>query len=955
MVVVVRSMLCLLLWLIALPTSAFHAQVNHYDNKQPQHTLQYLYYQITPVNLKADILVSDPEQHYAFQLTEKHPQIFLAEDQAVWFFARIKNPSAEPVRTILNYNFPLANKIEIYQSDRHSQQIRLLSKGGTDYPYPAKGILAHSYAVELTLAAEQETDIYLRVHDTALLSNHILLWQPDSFQQSQFKQILSDGLLYGTLLLLVFYNLLLYYRTKARFWLYFGVVYLCLALVLSILSGLAFVLLWPDNPEINHAILYIAAGIGFLCLQSFMLSALKNGFTPFWRTLCLGVVALALLLLFSPLYSDSQNRLYILLGVSFISLIADMLISLRFSINSNKSILSLARCCLLLVLSITALVAEQLHYLTGITGLYYVAIPLLLATLVMNFRAASPLPPSPQLTQSETSPQLQQYYDIFHNAVEGLFTSSVNGRLINANKALLDILGYQTLEELKTATAETGMYRFYAEQSDRKKMLEQLQYNGNKSFEFRGVKADNSFFWAMMSARLSYTENPNEAVIHGSLVDITDKKLAYEQLAYLANHDPLTALYNRYHFEQQVQKACDNIRKTSYSLLYIDIDQFRLVNDSCTHHAGDALLKQLSEHLKRTIGRNAIVARLDGDSFGILLPGKNASEAFAIAFNILDSMKEFRFIWQDSIFDINISIGLTELSEQDLSADTVIKKGDAACVIAKEKGRNRIHRFDESDKETQRHQAEIQWTGQLRLAIQNDQFVLFQQPLKALINAEGYYYELLVRMTDKDNNLIAPGCFIGSAERYGLMPHIDRWVIRHYFSWLQQRPEHLQQLALCFINLSGTSLTDPTFRQDIQHYFTLYNIPHQYICFEITESAAILNLQNTLDFIEHFRQQGCKFALDDFGSGFSSYGYLKHFPADFVKIDGNFVRDMVDDPYDKAIVKSIHEVTKAMGMQTIAEYVENNEILQALSAMEVDFVQGYAIARPQPLGTAYSN
>ena len=438
--------------------------------------------------------------------------------------------------------------------------------------------------------------------------------------------------------------------------------------------------------------------------------------------------------------------------------------------------------------------------------------------------------------------------------------------------------------------------------------------------------------------------------MHGSVIDITEQKLAHEQLAYLANHDSLTALYNRFYFEQQLQALCQQGGATAGCMLYIDIDQFKLINNNCSHSAGNALLKQLSEVFKRTVGHNGPLARLDSDEFGVLLTGKNANEAFALAYRMLDAVKEFRFIWLDSVFRISVSIGLAENSDGNKNTEHWLKQADSACFVAKEKGRNRIHMFNADDEELQRHQSEIQWLKTLRQALEQDNFVLFIQPITAIQRQQsGLHYELLLRLSLPDQGLIAPGNFLSSAERYGLMPQIDRWVIRNYFRWLAQQPAHLAELSLANINLSGASLTDPLFKAYVSSLFREYRIPFAKVCFEITESMAILNVHQTLDFISHFRNLGCKFALDDFGSGFSSYGYLKNFPVDFVKIDGSFVRDLLIDPFDCAIVQSIHDIARAMKIQTVAEYVENMEICHKLTEMGIDFAQGYGIAKPRPL------
>jgi diguanylate cyclase (GGDEF)-like protein/PAS domain S-box-containing protein len=942
----------LLLWLCSNAVAAFHAETNILTNPlQTKQSLKQLYFQVTPASLTLDDMLADPAYHHSFRLLTPAQRVLFTEQQAVWLFARLHNDSHRSVATILEYDFPLADKIEIYQINRQSQDVRLISRSGNDYPFSERVLPYRSFAVPLTLAAQSETDIYLKVQDAAIVPSELLLWHEEHFIATKQQQAMLDGLLQGILLLLALYNLMLLARSKQLHYLYYAGFFISFALVIAILNGMAFEVLWPGYPEINQAILYIAVGAGLLCLNLFVHYTVHHISAFWWRCCSYVSSATALLLLFSPLFAGGQLRLQLLFFAIFWVLGSNLVLAVKLSLQGRSQARTFVWACIFTLFAALLLTLNQAGYLHADFNWSYLLFSLVLLCLALTSFNLHKF----QLAAERAAPskaELLHYHDIFHNAVEGMFTTTLDGQLLNANQALLSILGYDTLSQLKQDIAGTGMARFYADPSERQYMLQQLEAGSKKSFEVRGLRSDNSPFWAMMSVRLASADNVNNSFIHGSVIDITEQKLAHEQLAYLANHDALTALYNRFYFEQQLQILCDQTGAGKGCVLYIDIDQFKLINNSCSHKAGDALLKQLSEVLKHTTHQNGPLARLDSDEFGILLAGKNANEAFSLAYRLLDAIREFRFIWQDSIYSISICIGIAEIQQDDKVADSILKKADAACHIAKEKGHNRIQLFDANDQDTQRHQAQLQWVAQLRRAIEEDRFVLYQQPIRALGQTEpAVHYELLLRLRQDKENLITPGSFLTSAERYGLMPQIDRWVIQHYFGWLQQHPAHLAQLHQCSINLSGSSLLDPTFKDDVQQLFNRYQIPFNRICFEITESVAIINLQNTLTFIEFFRAQGCRIALDDFGSGFSSYSYLKHFPADYVKIDGHFVRDLLDDHYDKAIVKSIHEVARAMGMRTVAEFVETNDILAALRLMGIDYVQGYAIAKPAPLST----
>lgn len=941
---------CILLWLCLFASSsfAFHAETNTIASPLTERIqLQQVYYLTTSADMTMAQLLDDPSFHHSFRLLTPAERVLFNGDDAVWLFTRLQNPGSRALDIVLEYDFPLADKVEIYQLNSRNKDARPLSRAGTDYPFSERSLAYRSFAVSLQLKPDEQTDIFLKVQDAAVIPSELLLWSHSSFVANKQRQALLDGVVQGLLLLLAMYNLMLYLRSRSKHYLYYAGFFFGFALVVAVLNGMAFMLLWPDYPELNQAMLYIAAGSALLCLNQFVSQVVQDAQNNWWRRCSALSNIIALLLLFSPLFANGQLRLALLFVCVGWVLGSNLLLALTLSLQGRHQARSFIWACVLTLIAALLLTLNQAGYLhAGINWSYILFSLVMLSLALTSFNLQRFfITQDPGLTSNA---ELQHYHDVFHNAVEGMFTTTLDGKLLNANRALLHILGYKSEDELKQAISQTGMARFYADPADRQFMLQQLQLGGKKSFEMRGLRGDNSPFWALMSVRLSPSKQQHQAFIHGSVIDITEQKLAHEQLAYLASHDALTALYNRYYFEQQLLHLSQQ-GTASGCIIFIDIDQFKLVNVSCSHQAGDVLLKQLSEQFKRTLAHHGPLARLDGDEFAILLTDSNSNEAFSLAYRLLDTAREYRFIWQDSIYPITVSIGVAEISKDD-SPDSMLKKAEAACHLAKDKGRNRIQLFDTTDKDSQRLQNEAMWVRRLRQAIEDNQFVLYQQTILPLRTADlPHSYEILLRLRADDDTLITPASFLTSAESYGLMPQIDRWVIKNYFRWLQRQPGHLQQLELCSINLSACSLQDAGFKDDVQLMFDRYQIPFSRICFEITESVAIVNLQSTLAFITHFRALGCKIALDDFGSGFSSYSYLKHFPADFVKIDGHFVRDLLDDQYDRAIVKSIHDVARAMGMQTVAEFVETDDILNAVKLLGIDYVQGYAVAKPQPL------
>ena len=948
------SILCLLLW--ANLAAAFPAETTRIDHTVKQKGLfPNLYYQPLDNKVSVEDIIFEPAYHHGFVPIDLPNQTLRAYPEALWFFTRVHHVGQKAQQYILNYESVNADRVEFYTFDRKTHELNLLNRAGSELPFSERQIQSRAYAVTLNFKADQELDIFVKVQDGAVIPSDLSLWSQSAFGSRQLEDQLGDGIILGLLIVMALYNLMLFFNLREGLYFLFSGFFFSFSLVIAVLNGTGFALLWPDYPELNPAIFYVSAGACMLFLTALTHTIVNRQLLSSHRWMLWLSLASSAFLLFSPLYVPRAIQLDILLIVTCQVMLTNLIRAIGYGFSGLVLARTFALGWLLFFVASMVLILTELGYISGNhIWQYLLVLSVICSMLLMSYSLAQRLQiaaDQSELAHKETIRSLQQYYDIYHNAVEGMFSTTVDGQLLSANRALLNILGYQELSQMEQDVRQHGMGRYYANPDERLQMVRQLQHTSNQSFELRGLKADGSPFWALMSARFT-RNNQGEAFIHGSVVDITEQKVAHEQLAYLASHDPLTGLYNRHHFVNLVQNAWirHSLDRSTSAILFIDIDQFKLVNTTCNHDAGDALLKQISDQLRRTLGSQGVLARLGGDEFGVLLPGKTAQEAFSISYSLLEVVKEFRFFWQDSLFNISVSIGLCDISNEDLSAEQTLKKADSACFVAKEKGRNRIHVFNANDIELQKHQAEIQWLHVLRQALEQDHFVLYVQPIQAIQERDSVaHYEVLIRLKSDDGAIISPGNFLSSAERYGLMPQIDRWVIRNYFRWLSQHPAHMTTLGLCSINLSGASLIDPLFKAYVQNLFDEYKIPARHICFEITESMAILNLQNTLDFIHHFRSLGCHFSLDDFGSGFSSYGYLKNFPVDFIKIDGNFVRDLLEDQFDRAIVNSIHDVAAAMGIKTIAEFVENGQILAELKAMGVNYGQGYGIAKPRPL------
>ena len=475
-----------------------------------------------------------------------------------------------------------------------------------------------------------------------------------------------------------------------------------------------------------------------------------------------------------------------------------------------------------------------------------------------------------------------------------------------------------------------------------------------RSWEARLLHKDGHVTWSRATGRS--VEKP-DGKCHVLVVceDTTEARLLSEQLSYEARHDPLTGLYNRREFELRLQRAIDSImtdKAVRHTICYIDLDQFKVVNDNCGHVGGDELLRQLATVLKKRIRAGDVVARLGGDEFGVLLENCSADFSVRVAEDIRNCISEFRFPWDDKSYSIGASIGVVTIDDMVESPSDVMRDADMACYAAKDGGRNRIHVSRPDDEQLAQRHGEMQWVIKIKRALEQDRFRLFAQPIVPLdeSESEGLHFEVLIRLLDEHGDIVPPGAFLPAAERYNISSNIDRWVVQKTLQWLQERPDHLNELAVCAINLSGQTLGDKLMLNEIMADLSEYSVPEHKICFEITETAAIANLQIAQEFINTLKSRGCQFALDDFGSGLSSFAYLKNLPVDYLKIDGAFVRNVAEDPVNLAIVRSINDVARVMGKKTVAEFVENKAIIEKLREIGVDYAQGYGIGKPVPIG-----
>ncbi|MEY3297293.1 MAG: hypothetical protein RLZZ597_553 [Cyanobacteriota bacterium] len=544
-----------------------------------------------------------------------------------------------------------------------------------------------------------------------------------------------------------------------------------------------------------------------------------------------------------------------------------------------------------------------------------------------------------------------------HSIGDAVITTDVEGRVQYINPMAENLTGWSQAEAEGKLLSEV----FQLWQDESRETVENPVFQALRENQIVGLTGD-TFLVARNGREIAIDDsagpirNRQGQTIGAVMVfhDVTHARQLTRQVFWQAMHDPLTGLVNRRAFGNLLDQAIHTAQtqRESHVLFYLDLDRFKIVNDTCGHKVGDELLRQITAMLQAHIHKTDVLARLGGDEFGVLLTQCDLDQGLRVADILRETVQDFRFTWDNHVFTLGASLGVVAITSQVQDLESLLMWADAACYAAKNAGRNRVHLFQADDQALAQQQGEIRWATRITHALENHQFCLFAQPIQAIQPSCPAFdhAEILIRLRDDNGTLIPPMAFIPAAERYGLIGDIDRWVVSTLFQhWDQAQPPADQPPRQYTINLSGYSLTDDRMIDFLKQQFEEHRVPPHLICFEITETAAIANLIEASHFIQQLRDLGCYFALDDFGSGMSSFTYLKHLPVDYLKIDGSFVKDMVNDPIDSAMVEAISHIGHVMGLKTVAEYVENDAILQCIKTLGVDYAQGFGIAKPAPL------
>jgi diguanylate cyclase (GGDEF)-like protein/PAS domain S-box-containing protein len=541
-----------------------------------------------------------------------------------------------------------------------------------------------------------------------------------------------------------------------------------------------------------------------------------------------------------------------------------------------------------------------------------------------------------------------RYRELYENVVAGVFQSTPDGKFMSANPALVRMLGYASEDELLGIDIARDLYMYPEDRDNWRSNMEQQGEIRNAELALK--RKDGHKIVVLENSRAVRDGDGCVLYYEGTLTDITEAHELSRQLSYEASHDSLTGLINRREFELQLQRALESAQATNarHALFYLDLDQFKLINDTCGHIAGDELLRQLAATLGDKIRSGDTLARLGGDEFGILLHDCAVEDAVEVARTLLKVIEQFQFVWGSSTFFVGASIGVVPVDQRFRRITQLLAAADTACYAAKDQGRHRVHVYREDDSHVARRNGEMQWVSRVKRALLENRFVLDAQRIEPLGGGKRLV-ELLVRMRDENGRLVPPGSFLPAVERFNLSSRLDRWVIAATFDWLRRNRGAMESIERCFINLAADSIGDPLVRELIMKGLTAGDVPGSLIGFELKEAAAVKNLTRTNQLIGELKPLGCMFAIDDFGTGVSSFAYLKALAVDYMKIDGMFVGNIATDAVDLEMVRSIHHIGRVMGKKTIAECVEQAAVLAKLREIGVDYAQGFLIGQPEPI------
>lgn len=925
------------------------------------------------INLGPELetLVSTPENYWpsevanlpGWQTTGQDVPGYGVDPRPRWFRIALRNDATSEQPLMLEVANPHLERLDIFQL--HAGRVSRLWSTGLERGIDSKPYPSRSYTVPLTLKSDERVEYYFRVESRSFLQFPLLLSDVRTFTNQEAISKLLMGLMSGVFLLAGAYALLLFGFIRERRFVYYAL--FCFSLLATSWSLRGYLNLYPSLPAwLTEPRMLLS--LANLLLMSLILSSIdmfRIWLPQLWRYLCrmllvmLGMVALVVW--FAPLVES----LYLTFGLYALVTLQSLLVTVYFFNHGSWLLKVYAYSWLGFMAGCMLLFSDRFGWLhQGVFSDYLLSSFAALAATLLAFSLAyrTYQEKAGRLrAKRQASEGLKRYFDIYHSANEGLFTSTLEGQLLAANPAYCRLFGFNDLHTM-SKTAGRATQTLYANPRDRDDLLAQLLSSAAQAVrrDVQMRRADGSVFWARLSLRLSRRNGKNRPILlEGILVDITESKEYQARLEYLATHDEVTGIHNRRHLIRVLEQLLAR-RKTQPGTDYlclIDIDHFKVINEAGGHQAGDEFLKQIAHHLDGIREPRFLLTRVSSDQFGVLLENTYIDEAIRYAERWRKAIASLSlgFSCHGQIYSVTASLGLVSLQQAGEDVASLLALADAACTTAKRQGRNRIHLYSDVSPEMRQYQEEGAWAARLNQALADNRFALARQqivPRQGL--GGGLRYEILLRLRGEEDQLILPEAFMGAGERFGLMPAIDLWVIQTLLRWYAVHPEELAQLQMVSVNLSAETLRTPKVCRQIQQLLESSVLPGEKLCFELAENKVVANIESTQAFIKSVKALGCHIALDRFGSGFSSCVHLKTLNVDWLKIDGQFIRRMDQNDFDRAIVSAMAELARAVGIRTVATCVENDSIRKSLERLGVDYLQGYALSEPTLLSEADS-
>ncbi len=916
------------------------------------------------ISPQMEFLLTDPQLHWPWEVAHApgwqqasgdYPAFGL-DNRSYWFRVGVHNRSGELQLVMMDVQHSLLDVLDIFiVKNGRLQRVwnTGVERGAGAKPYPSK-----SFTLPLTVDADEGLDIYMRAQSDSFLQFPVALQEIRLYANQQAVGKLQMGVVSGAFILAGVYALLMYAFIRERRFIYYALFCLSLVTTIWLLKGYAtlydVIPYWLDE----FSLLLTSSNLLLMGLILSSLDMFRIWLPPKLRRLCRAILLLVAVVTVLQWFTPLVWSIYA--GLACYGVVTVLAAAFCLYFLRRGSWLHRLYCYSWLgfMVGCLSLFATRYNWLQKEwISEYLLSLFSAMAAFLLCFSLAyrTYLEKKGRMrAKRQASEGLKRYFELYHSANEGLFTSTLEGQLLAANPAFCRMFGYDDIQTMATTVGRLT-HNLYVNGKDRDDLLARL-FGSTKE----GVRSDvelrhkdGTTFWGRISLRISRRQGKNRAMLlEGILVDITESKQYQARLEYLANHDEATGLHNRRYLIQALESLFSRRLTTPGTdyLCFIDIDHFKVINEGGGHLAGDEFLRQIATHISNLKKENFLMTRLSGDEFAVIMENSYIDEVIQYVERWRKAIQELKFVWNGKIYSVTASLGVVPIQPGCNDASALMALADAACSTAKRQGRNRIHVYSDLSPEMRLYQEEVAWVARIHQALAERRFELARQLIVPCQSGEaGLKYEILLRLRAENGELIRPAQFIGAAERFGLMPQIDLWVLENLLKWYAEHPEELARLSMVSVNLSGESVGTPKMHRKIRRLLEAADFPYQRLCFEITESQAIANIDATKAFIETFKGLGCAFALDDFGSGFSSYGHLKELPIDLLKIDGQFVRHLDTSETDRAIVNSMAELARAVGVKTVAEFVENQTIREKLVAMGVDYLQGYAIHEPSLL------